>query len=147
MIFSKSKLSYLFIFIVSLFFSFFPLELIKGKVFIDRQFYIDYLTYYSNRLEKLDLYKVSDYISNEWLWHEILFFLKDNLYFSPNLVFSLISFFCFFIAALIVYSKTNNIFWIFLLFNPIFIDFYYSQLRLAFAFSLWGHIYYTISIE
>ena len=144
MIVNKDKLSYLFIFFFSLLVSFFPLELIKGKKFVDREYYIDYLIYYSNTIDKAELNNIYDYIFNEWLWHQLIFFLKDDILLSPELIYNSISFLCFFVASIIIYNKTKSLFFVILLVNPIFVDFYHSQLRLAFAFSIWGVAYLLI---
>ncbi|MBC6677578.1 MAG: hypothetical protein H9L35_15575 [Acinetobacter sp.] len=142
MIFNQSKLIYIIcVFFISIFFSFIPLEVIKKGGFIDRENYINYLTYYSIRVDVNDFFNIYDYVTQEWLWHRIIFFLKDFFFLTPEFIFSLVSFISFFVASLIVLKKTNSLVYVFFLINPIFIDFYYSQLRLAFAFSIWGIAY------
>lgn len=145
MIIKKSNLFFIIIlFGIAIFFSVVPLESIKKNGFVDRENYINYLTYYNSRSEVEVFITFYDYITKEWLWHKFIFFLKDFFYLSPNLIFSLISLFCFFIASLIIFKKTNSLIYVLFLVNPIFIDFYYSQLRLAFAFAIWGLAYLLI---
>lgn len=123
-----------FIIFFALIVSFIPWDKIRSAPYYDRTNYINYIDFYQNKIYWFDFSGILSKISNEWLWHYILNFFNNTLGFSSKEILWLISLIFIIISFLILFSKTKNIGFILVL-NPIFIDFFYSQVRLCFAIS------------
>ena len=141
MVIKKKSFDIILIFVISLLITLIPWEDIRNYLFVDKQGYIYYLKYFTNRTLYLEINSPVDYLTNESLWHFFIFFLKESLYLSPETIFAIISFACVFSASLVLYRYSGKLYSILYLLNPVFIDFYSSQFRLAFAFTLWCFAY------
>lgn len=75
------------------------------------------------------------YISNEYGWEVVLYYLKFILNLDSHFIFNFLAFFSFSLSCIFVALRSRFIY-ILLLLNPWFFDFFYSQSRLAFAISL-----------
>lgn len=103
---------------------------------IDR---VNYLFSYDFRRYRLDNFSADyyyDYVTNEWLWRYLNGYARNVLDIPPELFFGMITFLGFFTYSLFVIIKTRKPLAVLYLYNPTFILFIYSQLRLAFAMSV-----------
>jgi hypothetical protein len=80
------------------------------------------------------------YITDEFLWSELLKTLTRDVGIDAEVVFLAISFYVIFVFAYIVSSRYNPLALILLL-NPLVVDFAFSQLRLALAIAILGTLY------
>ena len=121
--------------VIALLMAFIPWESLKGELFVDKTVYTNYFMYETNRLDYIDLTRVTDFVTNEVLWH----FLVRELIETWNLPLSAVFFG---ISALIIYCystvilRNTHAIAVLLLLNPLVIDFAFSQFRLALAVSL-----------
>jgi preprotein translocase subunit YajC len=109
-----------------------PWEDLAGKEFKDRQNYIDYLEYGQSVLTYLQFENIVDYVTAEWLWHYMLDELVRSGQMTPDQFFLVISFSLVFLYSLIVLGNASPLY-LFLLFNPLVVDFGFTQLRHALA--------------
>lgn len=109
-----------------------PWEDLSGKEFKDRQNYLDYLEYGQSVLTYLRFESIIDYVTAEWLWHYMLDELVRSGQFTPEQFFLGISFSLVFLYSLIVLGNASPLY-LFLLFNPLVVDFGFTQLRHALA--------------
>jgi len=105
-----------------------PWESLYSMPFKDKQNYYDYLAYGQSVLSYLTFDRMLDYLLGEWLWHYILDNLIRNEFLTAESFFNFISFSLVFAYSLIVLSKANPIYLLFL-FNPLVVDFGFTQLR------------------
>ena len=108
---------------------------IGGSKFIDKKQYLDYFTYGENVIAYSKLDSISDYVSNEYLWHFGVSYLNKSLNIPLENIFLTISFFCLFIFSFYIFKYTHPAA-VLLLINPIIITFVFSQFRSALAVSI-----------
>lgn len=134
-------LSLFFIVALSFFLCLMPWDSIYKDTFIDRLTYYNLMVYYENRINYVEYNYFIDYIKEEWLWSYLTFLWSDYLNLNVFYLFGIISFFCIF-SSLLILRLYKSLYLSIFLFNPIFIEFFYSQLRLALAISLIFLAYY-----
>ena len=109
-----------------------PWEELAGREFKDRQNYITYIEYGQSVLTYLRFENIIDYVTAEWLWHYMLDELVRSGQMTPEQFFLVISFSLVFLYALIVLGNASPLY-LFLLVNPLVVDFGFTQLRHALA--------------
>lgn len=112
-----------------------PWESLYGIPFKDKQNYLDYLAYGQSVLSYLTFDGLLDYLKGEWLWHYMLDNLVRNDIIPAEIFFNYISFSLVFAYALIILSNAKPIYLLFL-FNPLVVDFGFTQLRHALSMVL-----------
>jgi len=115
-------------------FSLIPWEKIRFAEYYDRDNYINYIDFYENKVHWFDFSGIISKLSNEWLWHYIIELFNANFGFNSSVILWFISF-LFLLISFKYVAYESKLVYIFLLLNPVFIDFFYSQLRLTFAIS------------
>lgn len=125
---------YIIIFLFSLILSHISWDYYRGLVSVDRNNYYNYFAYGVNRIDYLDFNNIIDFLKNEWLWHFLIGFLKNFIYLDS--IFNIIGFLIVFFSSYYIFDKTKNIYYIFFLINPLFIDLMHSQLRISLAITL-----------
>lgn len=112
----------------------FPWDKFRYNEFVDRSNYINYIDVYTNKIHWFDYSTLISKISYEWGWHYFLSVLQEKFNFNSSAILFIVSIFFLTIAFYIVrLHKKPYIFILFL--NPLFVDFFYSQIRLTFAIS------------
>lgn len=139
---SKDKLlNYFFILVISLFLTFIPWDVVYKGDFIDRITYYNLIVYFENRIHYISYDNFFSYIKEEWLWSYLTLIWQEFFKLDAENLFYIISFLCIFSNLLILKLYKSLKYSIFFI-NPIFIDFFYSQLRLALAISFIFISYY-----
>lgn len=135
---SKRKLVYICICILlSLIVVFIPWDLLNPRgFFLDRAGYFFSYNFKSNRLDGFEATKYYDYITNEWLWRYLNGYFRNNLDISPEVFFGITTFLAFLTYSYFILDKTKRPVVLIYLLNIEYISFIYSQLRLAFAMSI-----------
>jgi hypothetical protein len=121
------------IFVVVMYFI--PWENLQGFPFVDREQYIKYFIYQENVLTYKKVVRFSDYITNEVLWHALVPYITGGKRAKLEYFFYVISTFCLTIFAFFL-VKHGKPYSLFLLVNPLMVDFTFSQLRMALSYSL-----------
>lgn len=111
-----------------------PWEALRSSNYVDRANYVSYIDYTLNKTLWFDYDTLLSKISFEWGWHKLIFIATENGLSSDH-IFYIISSFILFISILLVTLKHNYYSFLFLI-NPVFIDFCFSQMRLAFTMAL-----------
>lgn len=109
-----------------------PWEYFRTGGFGDRLYYITYIDFISNRIEWFDFSGLLNKIFNEWGWHYFLNFLQKKFGFDSSVILFLVSLFALTVAFFVV-SLYKRFYLCLFLINPMYIDFFYSQIRLSFA--------------
>lgn len=122
-------------FCLALVFSAIPWEYFRYQAYSDRKVYINYIDVHLNKVYWFDFSGLPNKIFNEWGWHYFIDYLNSELNFNSGIILFLISLFLLTISFVIV-SSSRRIYLCFLLLNPLYIDFFYSQARLSFAITL-----------
>ena len=112
-----------------------PWESLKGELFVDKTVYTNYFMYETNRLDYIDLARVTDFVTNEVLWHFLVRELIETWNLPLSIVFFTISTLTIYCYSTVILRNTRAIA-LLLLLNPLVIDFAFSQFRLALAVSL-----------
>lgn len=136
--FSKKRRDYIIICIVlSIIVTLIPWDMLNPRgFFIDRLSYLFAYDFKRFRLDGFYAESIYDYITNEWLWHYILSYSRNDLDISPEVFFGFITFVSFFAYSFFILKHNQKVVSLIYLFNPVFISFVYSQLRLSFAMAL-----------
>lgn len=136
--FSKRNLSYVILCLaLSVLIILIPWDFLNPRgFFIDRENYLFSYEYRRFRLVNFSADYFYDYVTNEWLWRYFNVYARNVLNLSPHIFFGIITFYAFFTYSLFILSKTKKVYALLYLFNPIFISFIYSQLRLALAMAV-----------
>lgn len=108
---------------------------LRGSPYVDRDNYSYYIDYAVNKVYQKDFLTLQSHITGEWLWHKMIDFSVVSLGLNSTEIMIFITFLITLLAALFLASRFHFLSLIFLI-NPIFINFIYSQLRLAFAMSI-----------
>lgn len=133
---SNFKLAFIVLFL-SIVVSLIPWDKINPKGhFIDRVSYFFSYNFKSYRLDDFEATKYYDYITNEWFWRYINSYFRNNLDVSPEIFFGIITFLAFLTYSYFILDKTKKSVALIYLLNIEYISFIYSQLRLAFAMSI-----------
>lgn len=130
MIISRNFINYMVIFGLSFLIASISWDNLRNIISIDRDNYYEYFSFGVDRLTYIEFDNIVDYVKNEWFWHYSIRHIATFL--DVKLIFSFITFLSFFVYALYIYKKTHILF-MFLLFNPLFFDLIYSQLRISLA--------------
>ncbi|MBO1532080.1 EpsG family protein [Psychrobacter sp. F1192] len=117
-----------------------PWEVLREGVFLDRIIYSRYIDFYPNRVYWFDFSTLISKISNEWGWHYFLDFLQSRFGFDSSAIFFTVTLF-FLTITFVLVSATKRFYYCLFLISPIFIDFFYSQLRQTFAMAF---IYFSM---
>lgn len=135
---SKKKLKlYFIVSILSMVITLIPWDKINPKgYFNDRESYFFAYRFKSDRLDNFEATKYYDYITNEWLWRYINGYFRNELNISPEIFFGFITFFAFLTYSFFILEKAKKPIVLIYLLNSEYIFFVYSQLRLAFAMSI-----------
>lgn len=114
-----------------------PWEEFRSSNFADRQVYLEYAAYGTNRLDYVDFDAATSYIVNEALWHLLikLYTLQEG--FNVEEFFQLISIFSLAVFSIFIVKRFHPA-WLLLLLNPLVLDFVLSQYRSALALGLIG---------
>ncbi|MFD2754736.1 EpsG family protein [Comamonas terrae] len=139
------KLSkFIFLFSFAFIFSIIPWEALyaisNGDGFVDKKIYLDPFLYEDNLSRINDVVGFFGYISGEFLWYFIIDFLVNKVGISLDVVFISISFLTIYVFACLI-SRWGEIYHVIFLFNPLVVDFAFSQYRMALAMSLLGGAY------
>jgi len=118
-----------------------PWESWRGSEYYDRENYTNTIDNSLNKIYWFDYDTFLSKLSNEWLWHKFLDFSVDILHLNSAEILFFISVFLVFTSSLFLARRYGYLSVIFLL-NPLFINFMYSQLRLAFVMALLFVSYY-----
>lgn len=131
---SKKKPSTIFLsFSLAVVFSLIPWSYLRNTVgYYDRDYYINYIDISLNRIYWFDFSGFLTKISYEWGWHYFLYYLTSELGLGSDLILFLVSLFVLTISFILISSR-KSIYLCLLLLNPLYIDFFYSQIRLSFA--------------
>lgn len=121
-----------------------PWPSLREAPYIDRANNAGYIDHAPNRISWFDYDTAISKISYEYGWHWFLAFCTETLSLNSEQIFFFISFCLLFASILLISIKYNRWGFIFLL-NPIFIDFAFSQLRLAFAMTIIYVAYFLYS--
>lgn len=133
---SKYKITnIIFSFCLALIVALIPWEVIRSTEYRDLSAYINYINNYENRIYWFDYSTLTSKISYEWGWHYFVDLLNNKLGFSGKYVLLVVSLFILNVTFLLI-SSTKNKRTCFLVLNPIYIDFAYSQVRSAFAVAI-----------
>lgn len=127
--------------ILSLVLAAIPWEFWRGSEYYDRENYTNTIDNSLNKIYWFDYDTFLSKLSNEWLWHKFLDFSVDTLHLNSAEILFFISVFLVFTSSLFLARRYGYLSVIFLL-NPLFINFMYSQLRLAFVMALLFVSYY-----
>ncbi|TCB50949.1 hypothetical protein E0H80_06155 [Acinetobacter sp. ANC 4779] len=111
-----------------------PWEDLRSSAYVDRANYVSYIDYNLNKTLWFDYDTLLSKISFEWGWHKLIFIATEHGLSSDN-IFYIISSLILFFSIILVTSRHNYYSFLFLI-NPVFIDFCFSQMRLAFTMSL-----------
>lgn len=111
-----------------------PWENLRNSNYLDKANYIRYIDHNLNKTLWFDFDTLLSKITFEWGWHKLLFIATENGLDSAFILYT-ISAFILFISILLVVIKHKYYSFLFLI-NPIFIDFCFSQMRLAFTMAL-----------
>lgn len=142
----NKNFSLLYIFFVSLSLALFPWDSVYKSIFVDRYTYYILITHYENRIHYVDFDSVLSYITEEWFWSFLTFLWHDYLKFDINYFFLIISFLLVYTSLLVL--RLHGVLYLSIFFvNPIFIEFFYSQLRLALAMSIIFMAYYLFKTK
>ena len=109
-----------------------PWEYLRSAEYYDRANYISYIDSYLNRVQWFDFSGIVTKISYEWGWHYFLDVMESGLGLDSGAILFIVSLFVLTVSFLLISSKKNFLVCLFLL-NPLYIDFFYSQIRLSFA--------------
>ncbi|WP_201566383.1 EpsG family protein [Psychrobacter immobilis] len=131
-----------FSFILATIFSLIPWEYFRYAEYYDRVNYINYIDIYVNKIQWFDFSGFLTKILYEWGWHYFLNYLTSQLAFNSSIILFLISLF-FLTISFILVSSNKSLFLCFFLLNPMYVDFFYSQIRLSFAIAF---IYLSILV-
>ncbi len=143
---NRIKMTVLYVYIIcySLFFSFFPWERfsVKGE-YVDKNNYLEFITRLSYGYEqhRFEYKGLLSWISNELGWSYILLYLV-KIGFDFDLILNVISFFIVFVSftflmrAIGKYNFITVLLISALMVNPVYVDFAISQVRSAFALSV-----------
>lgn len=118
-----------------------PWESWRGSEYYDRENYINTIDNSLNKIYWFNYDTILSKLSNEWLWHKFLDFSVDTLHLTSAEILFFISVFLIFTSSLFLARRYGYLSVIFLL-NPLFINFMYSQLRLAFVMAILFVSYY-----
>lgn len=130
----KSIYSFFLAFISTFLLVLIPWEYLRSTPYVDKANYVSYIDYTLNKTLWFDYDTLLSKISFEWGWHKLIFIATENSLNSDH-IFYIISFFILFVSILLVTLKHNYYSFLFLI-NPVFIDFCFSQMRLAFTMAL-----------
>lgn len=121
-------------FVLAFILTVFPWGSIRYNEFVDRNNYINYIDVNTNRIYWFDYSTLVSKISYEWGWHYFLNFLQESMKFNSTIILFLVSVFFLTVTFFMVKIHKNPYIFILIL-NPLFVDFFYSQIRLTFAIS------------
>lgn len=110
--------------------------------YIDRAQYFFAYDFKSYRLDGFEAENFYDYITNEWLWRFMNGYARNTLDLSPEVFFGAITIIAFATYSYFILDATKKPLVLLYLLNVEFITFIFSQLRLAFAMSV-----FIIAIE
>ncbi|MDA0697183.1 MAG: EpsG family protein [Proteobacteria bacterium] len=127
--------------IAAFFLSLMPWDKLRGSEYYDRNVYVNYIDNVSNKINWFDFDGILTKITFEYGWHFILKYCTEVLQLNSTIILFIISFLIFFCSSIFVIKRHGYWACIFLL-NPVFIDFCYSQMRLAFTMALIYIAYY-----
>lgn len=113
---------------------------IYGYGMKDRLVYYDLISGYNLRVDYIDYISISEYFTNEFLWHYLMRFLNSEMNFEPETTFFLVSAFVIYVFSVTLWRRAG-ILGMLMLINPLFVDFAYSQLRLALAIAILGMLH------
>ncbi|MCT8090731.1 EpsG family protein [Acinetobacter sp. C_4_1] len=137
----RGFLALIFSFIFSLFIVLLPWQTLKQSEYTDRTNYIEYINNSINKIYWFDYESILSKLSNEWLWHQILDICTEVLKLNSTEIIFFISFSLVFLSSIFLTKRYNYLSCILLL-TPVFVDFMYSQLRLAFVIAILLVVYY-----
>jgi hypothetical protein len=112
-----------------------PWEELQGFPFIDRVNYLEYFLHEESIFDYKEFTGIIDYLKHETLWHYLIIFLLNDAKIPIQHIFLAISFLCIFSFSLFLVKRQGYLS-VILLTNPLLITLAFSQLRLAFAFSI-----------
>ncbi|MFW6557542.1 hypothetical protein [Acinetobacter baumannii] len=139
---SKKKLySPIVAFISTLILCLIPWDEIREVEYYDRENYVNYIDNTLNKINWFDFDGLLSKITFEWGWHKLLQFLTEGLNLNSTIILFSISFFILFSSSIFLIRRHNYFSFLFLI-NPVFIDFCFSQMRLAFTMFLVYLAYY-----
>lgn len=111
-----------------------PWEDLRSSAYVDRANYVSYIDHNLNKTLWFDYDSLLSKISFEWGWHKLIFIATEHGLSSSN-IFYIISSLILFFSIILVIIKHKYYSFLFLI-NPVFIDFCFSQMRLAFTMAL-----------
>ncbi|CAI6148885.1 EpsG family protein [Acinetobacter baumannii] len=111
-----------------------PWDTLRSSEYVDRANYVSYIDHTVNKTLWFDYDTLLSKISFEWGWHKLLYIATENGLNSSH-IFMIVSSLIMFFSIFLVITRTKYYGFLFLI-NPVFIDFCFSQMRLAFTMSL-----------
>ncbi|HHB1618673.1 TPA: EpsG family protein [Acinetobacter baumannii] len=111
-----------------------PWDQLRSNEYVDRSNYVSYIDHALNKTLWFDYDTLLSKISFEYGWHELLYVATENGLNSSH-IFMIVSSLIMFFSIFLVITRTKY-YGFLLLINPVFIDFCFSQMRLAFTMSL-----------
>ena len=121
-----------FSFIFAVFLSLIPWDFFRAAEYVDRSNYVNYIDLYPNKIQWFDFSGFLLKILYEWGWHYFLNFMNINLGLNSGAILFLVSMF-FLTVSFVLIAVQKRFYTLLFLLNPLFIDFFYSQIRLSFA--------------
>ena len=119
-------------FFIALIFSLIPWDFFRAAEYVDRSNYVNYIDLYPNKIQWFDFSGFLLKILYEWGWHYFLNFMNTNLGLNSGAILFLVSTF-FLTVSFTLIALQKRFYTLLLLLNPLFIDFFYSQIRLSFS--------------
>lgn len=119
-------------FLLAIVLSVIPWDQLRASDYYDRANYIYYIDVTLNKINWFDYSEFLTKIFYEWGWHYFLNFLTSQWGLNSTVILFSISCFVLTISFILV-GKTKNLYICLFLINPVYIDFFYSQIRLSFA--------------
>lgn len=119
-----------------------PWNDLRSIPYYDRRVYINYIDNVPNKINWFDFDGFMTKISYEWFWHKILQFCTEVLALNSTIILFSISFLILFCSITFVVYRQKNYWSALFLFNPVFLDFFVSQSRLAFTMTIIFAAYY-----
>lgn len=137
----KGFLAFVFSFVFSIFLVSMPWQKWRNSEYFDRTNYIEYIDESLNKIYWFDYNSFLKILTHEWLWHESLDFSTTVLGLTSVEILFFISFLLVFTSSIFLVKRYGYLSLILLL-TPVYIDFMYSQLRLAFVIAILFIVYY-----
>lgn len=107
---------------------------------MDRQNYLDTVFYYAKPTQGVDFTNIMRLFTDEFIWRYIIWWISFSFTMDPETAVLLISFFLIFVFSYEL-NRSLGAWGLLLLFNPLVVDFAFSQLRLALAIAILGMLH------